>query len=40
MRRLLVLRAGTAGTMDEGVEGIISATDFMELSVGAQTIFI
>jgi len=24
----------------EGVEGIISATDFMELSVGAQTLFI
>jgi peroxiredoxin family protein len=30
----------TKDDLYEGVEGIISATDFMELSEGAQTIFI
>jgi peroxiredoxin family protein len=30
----------TEDDLYEGVEGIISATDFMELSEGAQTLFI
>jgi hypothetical protein len=51
MRRLLVLGAGTAGMsadmnhltetdLRDDVEGIISASDFIEMTAGAQLLFI